>query len=155
MTPQPATFNLQPSTTSAVRLLSAQEFIEFAILFGSIARGGAGPLSDVDIGIYVSRPLDLLEIGQLVAELERALGRDVDLLVLNDAWKRNPALAYRVVTEGVVLFCRDQETLTDFKTRVFLAYFDTAFLREMVARSFQERLETGRFGKGAEECRSD
>ncbi|MCS7291128.1 MAG: nucleotidyltransferase domain-containing protein [Roseiflexus sp.] len=64
MTPQSATFNLQTSTTSAVRLLSAQEFIEFAILFGSIASGGAGPLSDVDIGIYVSRPLDLLEIGQ-------------------------------------------------------------------------------------------
>ncbi|MCS7291127.1 MAG: nucleotidyltransferase domain-containing protein, partial [Roseiflexus sp.] len=75
-----------------------------------------------------------------MAELERALGRDVDLLVLNDAWKHNPALAYRVVTEGVVLFCRDQETLTDFKTRVFLAYFDTAFLREMVARAFQEQL---------------
>lgn len=154
MTQPPATFNLQPFTTPTARLLSAQEFIEFAILFGSVARGESGPLSDVDIGIYVSRPLDLLEIGQLTAELECALGRDVDLLVLNDVWKHNPALAYRVVIEGVVLFCRDQEALVGFKTRVFLAYFDTAFLREMVARAFQERLETGQFGRGAEECKS-
>lgn len=154
MTYQPETFHLPPFTTPAVRLLSAQEFIEFAILFGSVARGESGLLSDVDIGIYVSRPLDLLEIGQLTAEMECALGRDVDLPVLNDAWKQNPALAYRVVTEGMVLVCRDQETLADFKTQVFLAYFDTAFLREMVARAFQERLETGRFGKGAEACRS-
>lgn len=153
MTQPPATFNLQPFTPPAARLLSAQEFIEFAILFGSVARGESGPLSDVDIGIYVSRPLDLLEIGQLTAELECALGRDVDLLVLNDVWKHNLALAHRVVIEGVVLVCRDQEALVDFKTRVFLAYFDTAFLREMVARAFQERLETGQFGKGAEACR--
>ncbi len=50
-------------TDTAANLLAGQEFIAFALLFGSFARGQPGPLSDVDIGIYVSRPLDLLEIG--------------------------------------------------------------------------------------------
>ena len=43
----------------------------------------------------------------------------------------------------MVLFCRDQEALVNFKTRGFLAYLDTAFLRTMVARAFQERLAAG------------
>ncbi len=131
-------------TTAAADLLAAQEHILFAVLFGSFARGQAGPVSDVDIGISVSRPLDLLELGRLTAELERALGREVDLVVLNDALHHNPALAYHAVAEGVVLFCRDQEAWVDFKTRVFLAYLDTAFLRAMVARAFEERLEARR-----------
>jgi len=135
-------------TDAAATLLAAQEHITFALLFGSFARGQADPLSDVDIGIYVSRPLDLLEIGRLTAELERILGRQVDLLVLNDALQHNPALAYHAVAEGVVLFCRDQEAWVDFKTRVFLAYLDTAFLRTLVARVFRERLEAGRSGQG-------
>jgi|GEM_PF-515636 len=135
-------------TDAAATRLAAQEHITFALLFGSFAREQAGPLSDVDIGIYVSRPLDLLEIGRLTAELERVLGRQVDLLVLNDALQHNPALAYYAVAEGVVLFCRDQEAWMDFKTRVFLAYLDTAFLRTLVARVFRERLEAGRSGQG-------
>jgi len=72
----------------------------------------------------------------------------VDLLVLNDTAHHNPALAYHAVAEGMLLFCRDQEAWVNFKTRVFLAYLDTAFLRAMVARAFQERLEAGRFGAG-------
>lgn len=61
----------------------------------------------------------------------------------NDALNQNPALAYHAITEGMVLFCRDQEALVNFKTRGFLAYLDTAFLRTMVARAFQERLAAG------------
>ncbi|MCS6883210.1 MAG: DUF86 domain-containing protein [Oscillochloridaceae bacterium] len=52
-----------PATVAS--LLAAEERITFALLLGSFARGQAGPLSDVDIGIYVSRPLDLPEPGRL------------------------------------------------------------------------------------------
>ncbi len=129
-------------------LLAVHDFIEFALLFGSFARAAPQPWSDVDIAIHVSRPLALLELGRLTAALERGLGRDVDVLVLNTALDRNPALAYRVISEGMLLFCRSRKTFVDFKTRAILGYLDTAFLRAMIARAFLERLETGRFGTG-------
>ncbi len=129
-------------------LLVAQESVVFALLFGSFAKGQPQPWSDVDIGVYVSRPWSLLEAGKLTAALERILGREVDLSVLNIALERNPALAYRAVAEGTLLFCRDSAAFADFKARVVLQYLDTAFLRAMIAGAFRERLDGGRFGQG-------
>lgn len=129
-------------------LLAAHDFIEFALLFGSFARGKPKPWSDVDIAIFVARPLDLLEIGQLTAALECSLGRAVDVLVLNTALEHHPALAYNVVAEGSLLFCRRRETFVNCKTQIILRYLDTAFLRSMVARAFEARLNAGRFGAG-------
>ncbi len=132
----------------ARNLLETQDSVVFAFLFGSFAQGEPQPWSDVDIGVYVSRPWSLLEVGKLTATLERVLGREVDLLILNTALERNPALAYRAVAEGTLLFCRDTAALADFKARVVLRYLDTAFLRTMSTGAFRERLDTGRFGQG-------
>jgi len=141
----------RPSSTNIgqiVDLLAGYDFIEFALLFGSFAGGAPQPWSDVDLAVYLSRPLSLLEQGQLTAALERHLGRDVDLLVLNTALDHNPALAYRAITEGTLLFYRDRKTFVDCKTRAMVRYLDTAFLRALVSRAFHKRLETGRFGTG-------
>jgi predicted nucleotidyltransferase len=129
-------------------LLAGYDFIEFALLFGSFAGRNPQPWSDVDIAVYLSRPLGLLEQGQLTAILERHLNRDVDLLVLNNALDYSPALAYRAITEGTLLFCRDRETFVDCKTRAILRYLDTTFLRALVSHAFHQRLKTGRFGTG-------
>jgi predicted nucleotidyltransferase len=128
-------------------LLASHDGILFALLFGSMATGHTHPWSDVDIGVYVTTPLSLLEIGRLTATLERLIEQDVDLLVLNDALERNPALAYRAIAEGILLFCKDEDTFVSFKTSVILRYLDTAFLRAMVTQAFYERLEAGQFGK--------
>jgi len=128
-------------------LLASHDGILFALLFGSMATGHTHPWSDVDIGVYVTTPLSLLEIGRLTATLERLIEQDVDLLVLNDALERNPALAYRAIAEGILLFCKDESTFVSFKTSVILRYLDTAFLRTIVTQAFCERLEAGRFGK--------
>jgi len=127
--------------------LAGYDFIAFALLFGSHARQAAFPWSDVDIAIYATRPLELLEMGEIIATLEDVVKRDVDLVVLNDALERNPALAYHAVKEGIVLFCRDHAALVDFKRRAVLHYLDTAPLRALIARAREERLRTGRFGK--------
>jgi predicted nucleotidyltransferase len=103
-------------------LLASYDFIEFAFLFGSFVGGDPQPWSDVDIAIYLSRSLGLLEHGRLIATLERHLGRDVNLLVLNTALDHNPALAYRAITEGTLLFCRDRKMFVDCKTRAMLRY---------------------------------
>ena len=48
-------------------------------IFGSVARGEAGPDSDVDILVEFAEPVGF-EIADLALELEELLGRNVDLV---------------------------------------------------------------------------
>ena len=49
-------------------------------LFGSVARGEAGPESDIDILVEFSRPIGLLAFVGLKHRLAELLGRPVDLV---------------------------------------------------------------------------
>ncbi|KPV53316.1 hypothetical protein SE17_10340 [Kouleothrix aurantiaca] len=52
-------------------------------LFGSVARGDAGPESDIDILVDFARPVGLFEFVQLQMRLEALLGRRIDLVTLD------------------------------------------------------------------------
>ena len=52
-------------------------------VFGSVARGDAGPESDVDLLIEVTGPTTPWFPGGLVSELEALLGRRVDVVELD------------------------------------------------------------------------
>lgn len=93
-------------------------------LFGSVARGVAGPASDVDVAVLFGRqPPALLEGPRfsLEGELERVLGRPVDLVVLNDA----PVdLRTRVLRDGRILIDRDRSARIAFEVRTRNEAFD-------------------------------
>ena len=84
----------------------AQQFgIETLSIFGSVARGEAGPDSDVDIVIALepSSRVGLLEHARIADELSRAFGRRVDLVT----WKSlRPRMRETVEREAVRLFPR-------------------------------------------------
>ena len=67
-------------------------------LFGSVARGDAGPDSDVDLLIEFDKPVGLFHFFQVQRRLEAILGRPVDL-VMKDAIKRQ--LRSRILAEAV------------------------------------------------------
>lgn len=115
------------------RVLDADSRIAYGLVFGSTGRGDARHDSDVDIaiGLVSSAVFDGLAIGRLVSDLERASGRRVDLVLLDEA---PPALAYRVFRDGVVLFTRDRSALVERRVRGILDYldyrpFEAAFVR--------------------------
>jgi predicted nucleotidyltransferase len=88
------------------------EGVVAAALFGSQARGDAGPLSDIDVGVWVDPALTPTERFELVLDLSaaaaRALGTDeADLVSLNDA---PPLLGHRALREGTRLIDRDPRT---------------------------------------------
>jgi predicted nucleotidyltransferase len=93
-------------------------------LFGSTARGEATPHSDVDIAVlFAAAPPRSLNGSSLVLEgdLERALGRQVDLVVLNDA----PVdLRIRILRDGQLLIDRDPAVRIAFEVRTRNEAFD-------------------------------
>jgi predicted nucleotidyltransferase len=95
-------------------------------LFGSVARGTEGPLSDVDIAILLAEPIDSAEAPDLELDytdaVMRALGTDeVSVVVLNTAAL---ALRHRVIRDGRVLLDRAPAQRRDFEVRSESLYLD-------------------------------
>jgi predicted nucleotidyltransferase len=122
-----------------------------ACLFGSVAEGKAGGLSDLDVGVLLGeeasqeRENSLAYAGGLVAQLMRIVGRnDVDLVLLHEA---GPLLAFRILRSARFFFVRDARALGDFRFRALQRYLDTRPLREIFSRAQAERLARGGFAR--------
>lgn len=118
----------------------------FSCLFGSVAREEAGPLSDIDVGVYFSEEVPLTVAARLSEDLAEATGRGVDVVELARLWDRKPALSYRIAGEMEPLTVDDRRALVQFRTWSFLSYFDTEPLRRMTEDSLRRRLRAGRAG---------
>lgn len=120
-----------------------------ATLFGSQARGQAGPLSDVDLAVWLDPELSISERHgrrlDLIAAATRALGgSQPDLVVLDDA---TPLLRQRVRRDGRRLLDRQPRMRVRLEARALLEYLDTAPLRATLAAGVKHRIEEGRFGR--------
>ena len=82
------------------RVLERHGEVLLGVVFGSVLRGGV--FRDVDVAVYVEGDW-LGVVARVGAELERALGVDVDVVALNEA---PPRFALRVLREGVVVVDR-------------------------------------------------
>lgn len=93
-------------------------------LFGSVARGTAGPGSDVDVAVLLDHEPDgeFPGVGlRLESELELRLRRPVQVIVLG----RAPAdLVHRVLRDGRLLLDRDPSRRITFEVRARNEYFD-------------------------------
>ena len=65
---------------SDILRIAAQHGVQRIRVFGSVARGDAGPTSDVDLLIEVGPKHSPFFPGGLVADLEALLGRRVDVV---------------------------------------------------------------------------
>lgn len=103
---------------------SVEDSLVAGYLYGSTARGTDRPQSDVDVGILLaSAPPGVLNDlrSRLEGDLERALGRRAQVVVLNHA----PAdLVHRVLRDAVLLIDRDRSARIRFEVRARNEYFD-------------------------------
>lgn len=120
------------------RLLK-EDHLAFAYVHGSFLTDS--PFHDVDLAVYSSTEITSNldhELG-LEVELERTLREagyafPVDVRLLN----RAPLdFRYRVIRDGLLLFCRDETLRVDFEARTFSQYFDfapfqRAYLRQVL-----------------------
>jgi predicted nucleotidyltransferase len=95
-----------------------------AYLFGSEARGTAGPRSDVDLAVLYSGALPSTldsPAAALEGQLERLLGRQVEVVALNTA----PVdLIHRVLRDGRLVFEGDRSARIAFEVKARNEYFD-------------------------------
>ena len=110
--------------------------LKLVVLFGSTARGKARPKSDVDLGILLDPYSPELRF-RVEAELGRAAGRPVDVILLDDA---PPLLRFEIAREGVLLFQREDRLWTNFKTRAMVDWWDWAPTHRMIAAGVVRRL---------------
>jgi predicted nucleotidyltransferase len=85
--------------------LRTEPNVRLAVLFGSVAVGRESDRSDLDL-LVVVRHHDARSIAALAQRLGDRLGRDVQLVRLEDA-QRSPGLMLDVLEQGRVLIDRD------------------------------------------------
>ncbi|MDQ3720981.1 MAG: nucleotidyltransferase domain-containing protein [Actinomycetota bacterium] len=140
---------LSPEAISGLAAALERDGVVAAALFGSQATGATGPLSDVDVSIWLDPALDRgrrLELRlELTAAACAALATEaLDLLVLNDA---PPLLQHRALSQRRLLVDRDPRARVHLEAWAQLRYLDTALLRDELARGLRHRLAEGRFGR--------
>ena len=112
-----------------------------AYLFGSVARNQDHPGSDVDVGVILTAaPKDLAAIdvvGDMHADVEALLRKEVDLVVMNGA---SPDLLHRVLRDGILLHESDHRQRLLFEMQARNEYFDMQPILERYRRAVLDSL---------------
>jgi predicted nucleotidyltransferase len=87
------------------QVLRTEPNVSFALLFGSTARGDDTKESDVDLLVEARDPV-AFDRFHLAVKAEEAIGREVDVLVMEDA-HGNPLLLAEAAREGRVIVDRE------------------------------------------------
>jgi uncharacterized protein len=121
----------------------SREYVELAYLFGSTAEENRGPLSDIDIGVYLSsKPTKGERIEkrlELTAELAGFLKTEsVDLVVMNDS---SPVINFEIIKSNIPVFIRDEDFKLDVEQKVMSLYLDRKYHENLLNRTFLARIE--------------
>ena len=114
----------------------------FAYLYGSYAVDQAHPFSDLDIGIYVPRlsQREKLDLEMMLAlEIDKKLkqGPASDVRIINSL---PLAVAGKIITEGLLIYCRDDDARIDYETIIRSAYFDFLPFIRNYQRTYLEQI---------------
>ena len=122
--------------------------INLAYLFGSYAKGGITPLSDVDVAVLLNDKIDpkyyfdtQLDLSD---QLSSYLEKEVEVVILNRA---DPRLSYQVIKYGEIVFKKSLSLKADFERKALNKYFDLKPMFEFYEKKLYERIKEGKFGK--------
>jgi uncharacterized protein len=111
------------------RYAASQPSVLAAYLFGSLVRGRLITESDIDIALLFSQPPDALRLLDMQEDLTTLLGRQADLVDLNQA---SPILCMQVLRSGEIVFERSARATREFQVRTMFAYFDLKQVRKPI-----------------------
>ena len=107
---------------NAIERIDKKLSIEYALLFGSYARGEQRNYSDLDVAVkFKSSNNCIMRAGKLSQELSDLLGKDVNVVPINIS---DTILKYEIYTNGIIILCRDIEKYYDDKLNAVDEYLD-------------------------------
>ena len=143
-TPEPTKSELISLLQRELPTILAERPVMLAYLFGSVVEGTALPSSDVDIALVFAPSLNLTAYERMqvefsiAAEIERRCNiREADVRSINSA---PLTVKGSVVTEGVLLYSRDEEFRVDYEVYNRKMYLDFLPVVEMMRAAFFEQL---------------
>lgn len=129
-----------------INILYEKSNIVFSYIFGSYAKGENRESSDIDIAIYLKNDqISTDKYLSLLYDIMSISNKKVDLVILNDS---PPLIKHEVYTEGILLFTKDKETLTNYKVKTLFEYEDMKYYlnmqyKDMINRIREERANDG------------
>jgi uncharacterized protein len=119
--------------------------VTLAYLYGSVADGSASSASDVDIALVFEPGCLLSPYERTKRELQIAAGiedrcdiREADVRSIDNA---PLTVQGKVLTEGILLYSRDEDFRVQYEVHVRKLYFDFAPVEEMMRQAFFERVK--------------
>jgi predicted nucleotidyltransferase len=117
--------------------------LRLAVLFGSTARGQARKGSDVDLGILLN-PDTREARNKALVELDRAAGREVNAVFLNEA---PPLLRFEISRDGVLILEREEGLWAGVRAKAMVDWWDWApyakRIEDAAIRRLRERMAHG------------
>ncbi len=124
------------------KFMKKQKQIRLAYLFGSYAKGKEGPLSDVDIAVFldeiISKSKRFEQRLNLINEISSILKSDnVDVIIMNDAPLN---LNYEIIKNGKLLVVKDEEKRTELESEVISKYLDRVYYERRGLNDFLKKI---------------
>jgi hypothetical protein len=124
------------------RFLAEQKNVTLAYLFGSYAKGTEGPLSDIDVAVFLNNKLSKRERQKLqlhlISEISSILKTDnLDLVVMNGS---PVELNYEIIKHGRILCIRDQGEKVDIESEILSRYLDRKYYEQRSLNTFLEKV---------------
>ncbi len=132
---------MQDKIKLAQRFFQDDEHVAFAYAFGSAVKGTTGPLSDIDLAVFLTGVRDQFAYRLMLMEkLSRSFKSDaLDLVILNEA----PLLLRYQVIRGGELLKDEPSQRVGFETATLREFLDTLYLRAVQCRAAKGQLAKG------------
>lgn len=118
--------------------LRAQKDLVFAYIFGSYGLGEPGPMSDVDVAVYLKNSKDYferkIELNLLITETLRT--DEVDIAILNEA---PIEFAFNILKTSTLLFSKNEDLRVNYETKIMKFYQDFEYCRKRMIRDYMKK----------------
>jgi len=82
-----------------------------------------------------------------ISKLESATNKKIDLVILNNLYKKSPLLAYNIYLQHKIIFLKDEKSFKSFKENALHYYMDFEHILDEQNRAFLQRIADGNLAK--------
>jgi len=127
--PSRSVCDLDAARAALTAALASEPRVTAAYIFGSVALGTAGPLSDVDVALLIDDAVEREAVRDRVTDAltRRLRTASIDVISLPDV---PVPVRYRVIRDGVLVLCRDAAARQRFVVDTVMHYLDVEPLRK-------------------------